>query len=64
MLMFDAGVGRSRSSTVLVDAAASESGAQTSALSDPFRSEIRRKPNSLRVGKVSETFASTVNHPL
>ena len=62
-LMLVVGVGRVRSSTILAEAAASEIRDQTSVLSEPFRSEMFRNPNSLRVGKVSDTFASSVNQP-
>src|ERR1700730_8769367 len=62
--MLVAGVGSVRSTTIFDEAAATDNGDQTSVLSDPLRSEISRKPNSLRVGKVSETFASPVNHAL
>src|SRR5512133_778285 len=61
--MFVVGFESSRSITVLAEAAASEIGAQTSEVSEPLRSVMRRNPNSLRVGKVSETFPSSVNQP-
>src|SRR6266516_512888 len=39
----------------------SESGYQTSTSRLPFRTEISRRPNSFRVGKVSDTSVSSVN---
>ena len=60
--MFVSGVGRSRSSTIFVDFAARDSGVQTSVFSDPFDSATSRRPNSLRVGNVSDTCVSPVNY--
>ncbi len=60
--MFEAGVGSARSRTIFVDAAESDIGIQTSPESDVLDSLVSRRPNSLRVGKVSATMLSPLNH--
>src|ERR1039458_5723055 len=64
MLMFVVGLGRGRSSTIFVEAAASAIGVQTSDRSEPLTSAICLNPNSFRVGKVSATSASPENQEL
>src|SRR5262245_35842498 len=60
--MFVFALGSVRSSTSLAEAADSDSVCHTSVLSDVLDEVTARRPNSLRVGNVSATMDSPLNH--